>query len=97
MGTPFSGDPRANNAWRAYQLVTGHAVDQPPIECDFAVKPPVRTVAIWSPRDGLIAPRCAAGWPGERDRAVAVRCNHLAFARDPAAIAQVLRELDDTG
>ena len=24
MGTPFSGDRRANNGWRAYQLVTGH-------------------------------------------------------------------------
>ena len=27
----FSGDRRANNAWRAYQLVTGHPVDAPPI------------------------------------------------------------------
>ena len=24
MGTPFSGDPRANNAWRPYQFLTGH-------------------------------------------------------------------------
>jgi pimeloyl-ACP methyl ester carboxylesterase len=30
MGTPFSGDPHANNAWRAYQFVTGRAVDDPP-------------------------------------------------------------------
>ena len=32
MGTPFSGSPYANNAWRAYQLVTGHSVEQPPVE-----------------------------------------------------------------
>jgi pimeloyl-ACP methyl ester carboxylesterase len=94
MGTPFSGDRRANNAWRAYQLITGHPVDEPPIECDFAAKPPVPTIALWSPRDGVIAPRCAAGWPGERDRAVALRCNHLGFANDPRAIAEVLRQLD---
>ncbi len=94
LGTPFSGDPHANNAWRAYHLVTGHAVDAPPIECDFSAKPPVPTIALWSPKDGVIAPRCAAGWPGERDRAVALRCNHLAFASDPAAIAEVLRQLD---
>ena len=94
MGTPFSGDRRANNAWRAYQFVTGHAVDEPPIPGDFAEKPPVPTIALWSPRDGIIAPRSAAGWPGERDRAVAVRCNHLGFASDRRVIAEVLRQLD---
>jgi pimeloyl-ACP methyl ester carboxylesterase len=94
MGTPFSGDRRANNAWRAYQLITGHPVDEPPIEGDFAVKPPVPTIALWSPRDGVISPRSACGWPGERDRAVAMRCNHLGFATDPAVIAEVLRQLD---
>lgn len=94
MGTPFSGDRRANNAWRAYQLITGHPVDQPPIEADFSAKPPVPTVALWSPRDGVVAPRSACGWPGERDRAVALRCSHLGFAADPSCIAEVLRQLD---
>jgi pimeloyl-ACP methyl ester carboxylesterase len=93
MGTPFSGDRRANNAWRAYQLITGHPVDEPPIECASA-KPPVPTIALWSPRDGVVAPRSACGWPGERDRAVAMRCSHLGFASDPKVIAEVLRQLD---
>ncbi len=93
LGTPFSGDRRANNAWRAYQLITGHTVDEPPVVCE-PTKPPVPTIALWSPRDGVVAPRSACGWPGERDRAVAVRCNHLAFANDPKAIAEVLRQLD---
>ncbi len=94
MGTPFSGDRHANNAWRAYQFVTGHPVNEPPIDCDFSAKPPVPTIAMWSPKDGVVAPRSACGWPGERDRAVAVRCNHLAFPIDPRVIAEVLRELD---
>ena len=95
MGTPFSGDRRANNAWRAYQFVAGHAVDEPPIPGDFASKPPVPTIAIWSPRDGVISPRSACGWPGERDRAMALRCNHLGFAGSPEAAAAVLRCLDE--
>lgn len=94
MGTPFSGDPRANNAWRAYQFVTGHAVDQPPIERSEGAKPPVPTVALWSPRDGVVHPRSAAGWPHERDRAVALRCTHLGFAGCPEVVAEVLRQLD---
>lgn len=94
MGTPFSGDRRANNAWRAYQLITGHPVDEPPIECDFSAKPPVPTIALWSPRDGVVSPRSACGRPGERDRAVAMRCTHLGFASDVKVIAEVLRQLD---
>jgi pimeloyl-ACP methyl ester carboxylesterase len=94
MGTPFSGDPRANNAWRAYQLVTGHSVDAPPIECDFGPKPPVPTIALWSPRDGIVAPRAACGWPHERDRAVSIRCSHLDFAGTAPVIAEVLRQLE---
>jgi pimeloyl-ACP methyl ester carboxylesterase len=94
MGTPFSGDPHANNAWRAYQFVTGRAVDDPPFELAAAPKPPVPTVALWSPRDGVVHPRAAAGWPHERDRAVALRCTHLGFASGREAIAEVLRQPD---
>ena len=94
MGTPFSGSLYANNAWRIYQLVTGHSVSQPPIEAQVSVKPPVETVALWSPRDGVIAPRSACGQPGERDRAIALRCTHLGFANSPEAIREVARELE---
>ncbi len=94
MGTPFSGDRRANNAWRAYQLITGHPVDEPPIVTDFSAKPPVPTVALWSPRDGVVSAQAARGKPHERDREVALRCSHLAFAVDPAAILEVLKQLD---
>jgi len=97
MGSPFSGTPYANNAWRLYQLVTGHSVSQPPVEAELAVKPPVETVALWSPRDGVIAPRCACGQPGERDRAVALRCTHIGFASSHEAIRAVAAELERRG
>ena len=95
MGSPFSGSPRANNAWRIYQFVTGHSVDYPPIEGDQRIKPPVFTTALWSPRDGIISPRSACGKPGERDRAVALRCTHLGFAYSDESIRAVLQELEE--
>nr|WP_231471755.1 alpha/beta fold hydrolase [Novosphingobium sp. CECT 9465] len=94
MGSPFSGDRRANNAWRAYQLIAGHSVDSPPIGRDMAVKPPVPTVALWSPRDGIISPRSACGRKGERDLAVPMRCTHLGFAAHPDVAAMVNRLID---
>lgn len=93
MGSPFSGSPRANNAWRAYHLITGHSVDNPPIESNVAEKPPVDTVALWSPLDGIVSPRSSCGKPGERDRAISVRCTHIGFAYDERSIGAVLREL----
>ena len=94
MGSPFSGSPYDNNAWRIYHLVTGHSVEEPPIEADIPVKPPVETVALWSPRDGIVAPRASCGRPGERDRAVSIRCSHVGFPNSPECLRAVLRELD---
>ena len=94
MGSPFSHNPRSNNAWRAYQFVAGHRVDDAPINRDVRDKPPVETVALWSPRDGIVSPRSSRGRAGERDRAVALRCTHLGFSYSPEAIFAVLRELE---
>jgi pimeloyl-ACP methyl ester carboxylesterase len=94
MGSPFSGSPRANNVWRAYQFITGHSVDSPPVAAELPVKPPVETVALWSANDGVIAPRCAAGRAGERDRAIPLRCTHMGFTYDPQVVMTLLAELE---
>ncbi len=94
MGSPFSGSLRANNVWRIYQAIAGHRVDGPKISAQLSRKPPVETVALWSPCDGAISPRSAAGYPGERDRAVALRCSHMGFSHSPEAIRAVAREID---
>ena len=93
LGSPFSHTPWSNNMWRTYQVLTGHAVDSPPVAVDVRAKPPVETVALWSPLDAVISPRAARGLPGERDRAVAVRCTHLGFADSKEAIEAVGAEL----
>ena len=67
----------------------------PPVEANLAEKPPVETIAIWSPRDGIVSPRASRGRPGERDKAIAVRCNHVGFPNSPECIRAVLEELDN--
>lgn len=93
MGTPFSGDLHANNAWRAYHWITGQDVSEPPVEGDYATKPPVPTIALWSARDGIVAPRAARGRAGERDEAIALRCTHLGFASHPSVLATLIAQL----
>lgn len=94
LGTPFSGDPRANHAWRLYQWVAGHPVDSPPLPCKREEKPPVPTVALWSRRDGVIMPECSRGRAGERDRAIEVDCTHMGFATAPEGILAVAQALE---
>jgi pimeloyl-ACP methyl ester carboxylesterase len=93
LGSPFSGDPRQNNVWQLYERVAKHPVDQPPIP-RITDKPPVPHLAIWSRRDGLIAPRAARGLEHERDEEVEVSCHHMAFGVSKRAARQVVREID---
>jgi pimeloyl-ACP methyl ester carboxylesterase len=93
LGSPFSGDPRQNNVWQLYERVAKHPVDQPPIP-RITDKPPVPHLAIWSRRDGLIAPRAARGLEHERDEEVEVGCHHMAFGVSKRAARQVVREID---
>jgi pimeloyl-ACP methyl ester carboxylesterase len=90
MGSPFSGNPRANNAWRLYELVAGHKVDAPPVELHPDPKPPVPTYALWSPSDGVVSPASAAGLTSERDRAIQLACVHMGFAFSAEATKAVI-------
>jgi pimeloyl-ACP methyl ester carboxylesterase len=89
LGSPFSGDLRANNAWRMYEWFNDHPVDRPPLEVNLPVKPPVTTVAVWSPRDGIVAPAAARGLPHESDFHHEVPCRHLNYARASVGIRAI--------
>ena len=93
MGSPFSGNPRANHAWRLYEQVTGHPVDRPPLKVDVGAKPPAHTVAFWSRRDGMVAPACARGAEDQSDERIEINSSHMGFATDGYAIRQVVRAI----
>lgn len=93
LGTPFSGDRRANNAWRLYEAINRHSVDAPPLADDPAVKPPMPTIALWSRNDGVVAPASARGLPHERDAEVEVPFRHFAMASSRPAIERIVAEL----
>ena len=93
LGSPFSGDPKQNNVWRLYELIARHKVDDPPL-ARITDKPPVPQLALWSRRDGLVAPRSARGLEHERDQAVEMDCTHMAFGISRRAAVDVVREID---
>jgi len=102
LGSPVWGDRRrTTNVWRLYEWLARHPVDEPPIP-DSHEKPPVPTLAIWSARDGIVAPAAARGTAAMRDKAVEVDCSHMGFAvsrtgtrRAAAEIARFLEEIEE--
>jgi pimeloyl-ACP methyl ester carboxylesterase len=93
LGSPFSGDARQNNVWRMYERIAGHKVDDPPIP-RITDKPPVPHLAIWSPNDGIVAPRAARGLDHERDEAIELKCTHMGFSVSRRAVREVSHEID---
>jgi len=90
LGSPFSGDPHANNVWRLYERIAGHPVDAPPIDTDLEEKPPVPTLAIWSRKDGIVSVASARGEPGQSDRQVELDCSHMGFAVSGRAYPRIV-------
>jgi len=93
LGSPFSGDPKQNHVWRLYERVARHKVDDPPLP-RVTAKPPVPHLALWSRKDGLIAPRAARGLDHERDAEVELNCTHMGFGVSRRATREVVREID---
>lgn len=95
LGTPFSGDRQANNAWRLYNALNDHTVTKPKLPDDPSLKPPAHTVAVWSPCDGIIPPECARGAAGERDATYEVCFRHMALGCGRRAALEVTQIVAD--
>ncbi|MEO8548287.1 MAG: alpha/beta fold hydrolase [Sphingomicrobium sp.] len=93
LGSPFSGDLKTNtNVCEFYERIAGHDVNQPPFE-RFVGKPPVPFLALWSRRDGIVAPSAARGLAHEVDKAVEIDTRHTGFAVDRPALSRVVVEI----
>jgi len=93
LGSPFSGDLKTNtNVRELYERIAGHDVNLPPFE-RILTKPPVPTLALWSRKDGIVAPAAARGRPEEVDKAVEIDTRHMGFAVYRPALSKVVHEI----
>jgi predicted esterase YcpF (UPF0227 family) len=93
LGSPFSGNLKTNtNIREFYEWVAGHDVNEPPFE-RFVEKPPVPSLALWSRKDGIVAPAAARGLAHEVDKAVEIDTHHMGFAVYRPALSRVVAEI----
>ena len=93
LGTPFTGDPRASNAWRFYEWVSGRKADDPRGFERLSEVPGVPTTSIYSRSDGVVAWQCSVQAPAERAENIEVRASHVGMGAHPAVLYAVADRL----
>ncbi len=93
LGTPFTGHPRATNAWRLYELAAGHKPHHHPRRDTLHVPPPRPTTSIYSRTDGVVAWQCSINAPHPHTENIEVVASHLGLGLNPAALYAIADRL----
>lgn len=93
LGTPFTGHPRATNAWRFYEIVSGQLVHDAMLMEQIRQAPPVPTTSIYSRTDGIVAWQCSLNEPAPRVENIEVQASHLGMGLNPLALYAVADRL----
>ena len=96
LGSPLAGSPKATNAWRVYELASGHRADE---EDDgrfggsMAEAPPVPTTAIYSRTDGICAWQGCMEKTSATSESIEVESSHCGMGHHPAVVYAVADRL----
>ena len=93
LGTPFTGHPKATNAWRFYEWVSGLQAGDPRLMEQIKQPPPVPTTSIFSRSDGIVAWRCSLNEPGPLTENIEVPASHVGMGMNPVALFAVADRL----
>jgi pimeloyl-ACP methyl ester carboxylesterase len=85
LGSPFTGHPKANNAWRIYQLVSGHRLEDDEAMEHVRKTPPVPTTSIFSRTDGIVAWQCCLQAREKQAESIEVQASHFGIGMHPAS------------
>jgi pimeloyl-ACP methyl ester carboxylesterase len=93
LGTPFAGHPKATNAWRFYQLVSGQRVLDPALVAQIRQPPGCPTTSIFSKTDGIVAWPCSLNEDAPHTENIEVQASHVGMGMNPLALYAVADRL----
>ena len=95
LGSPFTNDPKANNAWRLYELTSGDKIDAWQAEwlAQSREPLPVPSTAIYSPSDGITAWQCCVQPSGPLSESIEVDSSHCGLGHHPLALYAIADRL----
>ena len=87
LGSPFAGHPRDTNAWRVYELLSGHSLhDHATTHQQLHVPPPVPTTSIFSRTDGVVAWHCSVNEVLPHTENIEIAASHVGMGVNPLAL-----------
>jgi pimeloyl-ACP methyl ester carboxylesterase len=86
LGTPFTGHPRATNAWRFYEMLSGQNAHDAAVNARLHEPPAVPTTSIYSRSDGIVAWRCSVNEPSPLAENIEIHASHLGMGLNPLAL-----------
>ena len=93
LGTPFAGHPRATNAWRFYQKVSGRAMHDDALLEQLRTAPSCPTTSIYSRSDGVVAWPCSLNPDAAHTENVEIQASHLGMGMNPLALYAIADRL----
>jgi len=93
LGTPFAGHPRATNAWRFFELVSGQTADDEAMMRKLRVAPRCPTTSIYSKSDGVVAWQCSINDEAPHTENIEVQASHFGMGLNPLALYAVADRL----
>ena len=93
LGTPFTGHPKATNAWRIYELLSRSKVGDADLMAEIRKPPPVPTTSIYSRSDGIVSWRCSLNDAGPLVENIEVPASHVGMGTNPFVLYAVADRL----
>ncbi len=93
LGSPFTGDPRATNAWRVYRLVSGEKEIDSARFAALKETPAVPTTSIFSRTDGVVAWQCSVEQETATSENIEVHASHVGMGMNPTALYAIADRL----
>jgi pimeloyl-ACP methyl ester carboxylesterase len=93
LGSPLGGHPKATNAWRLFELVSGVSADDPRLRALMSRHPPVPSTSILSKTDGIVS------WPMSlipqtaQSENIEVSASHFGMGANPTVLWAVADRL----
>ena len=93
LGTPFGGHPRATNAWRFYEMVSGQSVHDHALVDQIRQPPACPTTSIYSKTDGVVAWQCSINDTAPHTENIEVHASHIGMGMNPLALYAIADRL----
>jgi pimeloyl-ACP methyl ester carboxylesterase len=86
LGSPLGGNPKASNAWRLFEFVSGVRADDPRLHALMHGQPRVPSTSILSKTDGIVAWPMSLVAPADHCENIQVSASHFGMGANPAVL-----------